>query len=257
MRFSSLSPASLVERGGSAIRWDALRRHGLTEGEMADAQQVSSEIWLHASWTERERFGRHIRGSHRWRDSARSWHANGGIIVPGTMGGNERMADVASDSVVVLKAKLDLLVGAPELFGDEPTPEERVVIDEAIHNFRVAGATVLDEATPFLWEYYRSVASAFGQREREEYGIPELNGGADIWDEVQLVSPPRIQLGGGRLQPGRSYISFEGGVTWELEHGLQLVFEHGLHVCKVGPYDDHNTNAHAYGREDLLGVIFK
>jgi hypothetical protein len=44
MRFSSLSPAPPLERGGSAIRWDALRRHGLTEGQMAFAQHKSSEI---------------------------------------------------------------------------------------------------------------------------------------------------------------------------------------------------------------------
>jgi hypothetical protein len=35
------------------------------------------------------------------------------------------------------------------------------------------------------------------------------------------------------------------------------VFEHGLRLCKVGPVDDHDTVAHAYGDASLLGVIFK
>lgn len=46
-------------------------------------------------------------------------------------------------------------------------------------------------------------------------------------------------------------------MSWEPEHGLQLVFENGLTVCKVGPYDGHNTNAHAYADASLLNVVFK
>jgi hypothetical protein len=57
--------------------------------------------------------------------------------------------------------------------------------------------------------------------------------------------------------PELSYISFEGEVTWEPEHGLQLVFEHGRRVCKVGPYDGHHTKGHAYGDPALIDVVFK
>lgn len=131
------------------------------------------------------------------------------------------------------------------------------MLEEAIRNFINRGPELLDEATASLWAYYGSFASAFSSAEREEYGIPEIPASADIWEEVEFRWPPSVHLGGGRLEPGRSYISFEGEVSWEPEHGLQLVFEHGLSVCKVGPYDGHCTVARAYGDESLLGVLFK
>jgi hypothetical protein len=51
------------------------------------------------------------------------------------------------------------------------------------------------------------------------------------------------------------YLSFEGEVSREPEHGLQLVHEDGQRVCKVGPYDGHVTVAHAHGDPSLLGVV--
>lgn len=156
-----------------------------------------------------------------------------------------------------LKQALDLLVGAPEFYGEEPEPAEKLVFDEAVRNFRAAGPELLNEATPYLWAYYRSTAEEFDLQQRAEYGIPELGDGAEIWDEVTVTSPPTIRLGGSRLAPGTSYLSFEGEVTWEPEHGLQLVFEHGLRVCKVGPYDGHDTVAHAFDDETLLGEVYR
>lgn len=55
---------------------------------------------------------------------------------------------------------------------------------------------------------------------------------------------------------GRSYISFEGEVSWKPEHSLQLAFEHALRVCKVGPYDGRRTNSHAFDDESLLDIVF-
>jgi len=54
----------------------------------------------------------------------------------------------------------------------------------------------------------------------------------------------------------RSYLSFEGEVSWEPEHELQLVYEDGQRVCKVRQYDGHVTVADAYGDPSLLGVVF-
>ena len=87
--------------------------------------------------------------------------------------------------------------------------------------------------------------------------MPTIDESADIWEHVEIRFAPSFTLGGGRFAPAPSYISFEGEVSWEIEHGLQLVFEHGRRVCKVGPFDGHDTNAHAYGDESLLGVVFK
>ena len=162
-----------------------------------------------------------------------------------------------SKRVRELKQRLDELASSADFDELTTDPEERGVLEEAIRNFRNAGPELLDDATPYLWAYYRSVASAFEADERKEYGIPELTESGDIWDEVEIRSPPELRLGGTQHEPGRSYVSFEGNVSWEVEHGLQLVFEHGERVCKVSPYDGHVTNAHAWNDLRLLGVIFK
>jgi Domain of unknown function (DUF6985) len=164
---------------------------------------------------------------------------------------------MASDRVREQKRILDSLVRTPDFDEDEPSLDERVVYDEAIANFVSAGPDMLEQATDHLWAYYRWFASGFSQTERAAYGIPDIPATSDIWDHVKFRNPPSITVGSDRFEPAPSYISFEGEVTWEPEHGLQLVFEHGLRVCKVGPYDGHNTNAHAFGDFSLIDVVFK
>lgn len=61
----------------------------------------------------------------------------------------------------------------------------------------------------------------------------------------------------GPLAPARSYLSIEGEVSWEPEHGIQVVLAEGSRLCKVGPSDGHMTNAHAWADPALLDVIFK
>lgn len=170
---------------------------------------------------------------------------------------NREVTGASSLRVIELKAALDQLIETPEWFDEQPSPAEWAVYADAIRNFVAGGPELLDEATPYLWQYYRSVVNSFDEAEMNDYGIPILSNDVEIWDEVAITESPTIRLGGSRLEPGRSYISFEGEVSWEIEHGLQIVFEHGLHVCKVSPFDDHSTNAHAWGDEALLGIIFK
>lgn len=161
-----------------------------------------------------------------------------------------------TDHVIELKQALDSLVAQARQTiqsTDAPNP----LLLEACDNFTSRGPELLDEATRYLWADYRSVADEFSADERRAYGIPELAPTADIWTKVSIEHPPELRTGGGLYEPGRSYISFEGEVPWEPEHGLQLVFEDGEQVYRVGPYDGHNTNAHAYADDSLLGVIFK
>jgi hypothetical protein len=108
--------------------------------------------------------------------------------------------------------------------------------------FVAGGVRLLEEATPALWRYYRTTIAEFTPEQRREYGLPEIPGPADIWEHVSFPHEESSwHLGGGLLGRGRSYLSFEGEVSWEPEHGLQLVFEDGQRVCKVGPYDGHLT----------------
>jgi hypothetical protein len=172
--------------------------------------------------------------------------------------GQDRLCNdpnVASMRVRDLKVILDRLAEQAESSA-EPTAEDQILRAEAIAAFIVGRPELLDEATPFLWEYYRYTAAEFTPEQRVRYGIPEIPDSADIWEHVEFRNIPEWRVGGGPLSPGRSYLSFEGEVSWEPEHGLQLVCEDGRRVCKVSEYDGHVTVAHAYGDQSLLGVIY-
>jgi hypothetical protein len=107
-----------------------------------------------------------------------------------------------------------------------------------------------------MWASYKAFKAKFSPEDRLDYGTPENPNSADIWEQVQFQHPPEWLLCDGPLMPGRSYLSFEGEVSWEPEHGLQLVYEDGRRVCKVSPYDGHVTIAHANGDASLRGVVF-
>jgi len=162
---------------------------------------------------------------------------------------------MVSDRVLALKALLDQLAEQAQLDG-EPTAEAEFLRAEAISRFIAGGAPLLEEATPFLRACYGRTIADVTSKERVRYGIPEIPDSADIWEHVEFRHPPYWSRGGGPLTPARSYLSFEGEVSWEPEHGLQLVYEDGRRVCKVGQYDGHVTVAHAYGDPALLGVVF-
>ena len=164
---------------------------------------------------------------------------------------------VMSARVRELKTLLDQLVKRVGEDDDaEFTAGEETLRREAVGHFIAGGEMLLEEATPFLWAYYRTTAGEFTVEERKDYGVSQISDSVDIWEHVHFYSAPTWRPGGGPLEPGQSYLSFEGEVSWEREHGLQLVFERGQHVCKVGPYDGHLTNAHAFGDAALLGTVF-
>jgi hypothetical protein len=128
----------------------------------------------------------------------------------------------------------------------EPDPEpvderERAAFAEAVAAVRTGGAELLDTVTPYLWEYYRDMAEACGE---DNLGMTPLADGDDIWKHVELARPPSLSRGyGPPTEPSPCYVNFEGEVSWEPEHGLQLVFDHSGTVRRVGPYTGHLTNS--------------
>jgi hypothetical protein len=90
-----------------------------------------------------------------------------------------------------------------------------------------------------------------------EDGVPEIPEGGDIWEHVELARRPVASLGDGPLAPSPCYLSFEGEVSWEPEHGLQLVYDLDGAVSKVGPYDGHVTVARAFADPGLLHTIYR
>lgn len=45
-------------------------------------------------------------------------------------------------------------------------------------------------------------------------------------------------------------------LRWEPEHGLQIVLRADRAATKVDPYDGHLTNAAAFNRDDLEGIVY-
>lgn len=150
-------------------------------------------------------------------------------------------AAVASDRMGELKALLDRAAGQAELDKDYDPDEDEGLRSEAVSAFVAGGVRLLEEATPALWRYYRDTIAEFTPEERREYGLPEIPESADIWEHVSFPHEEASWQLGDEPFRGRSYLSFEGEVSWEPEHGLQLVFEDGQRVCKAGPYDGHLT----------------
>ena len=149
---------------------------------------------------------------------------------------------MASDRVRELKAVLDRVAEQAELDADSDPddPDDQRLRSEAISAFVAGGVGLLEVATPALWEYYRATVDEFTLAERRDYGLPEIPESADIWEHVSFPhAEASWHLGNILKERGRSYLSFEGEVSWEPEHGLQLVFEDGQRVGKVGPYDGH------------------
>lgn len=82
--------------------------------------------------------------------------------------------------------------------------------------------------------------------------LPTVARPESVWEFVSFGNEFRVE----RDADGQVYISIECECAWEPEHGLQLVFRGGRTVSKVGPFDGHLTNAAAFGRQDLRGVIY-
>lgn len=156
-----------------------------------------------------------------------------------------------------LKQRLDRLVEAVQPDPDEFTADDVAALAEAKRTFIAAGPDLLVQVTDDLWAYYDSTVAEFSTEQRAAYGIRDLPKSADIWAEVTITVAPEVTVGGSAHTPARCYLSFEGEVPWEPEHGFQLVVENGRRVCKLGPYDGHLTNAAAFADPSLLRVVFK
>ena len=134
-----------------------------------------------------------------------------------------------------------------EGYDDDANKEE---FDAAVAAFLILDREALTVAAPAIFEYYQDVLYWLADDE-----VPVRIAGAD--DVLDHVHPgPEIVVARAHRRDRRVYVSVECECDWEPEHGLQIVFREGTTVTKVGPFDGHLTNAAAYARDDLEGVIY-
>ena len=136
--------------------------------------------------------------------------------------------------------------------GDE-YPEDPAPADyhRAIESFRALDESALDAATEAVFAYYRDVAASFDEQGWE---YTRVAGPGEVWQHVTFgrdVEVARDADGDGRI-----HISVECECSWEVEHGLQLVFRDGRAVTRVGPYDGHLTNESAAPGADVAGLLY-
>lgn len=131
-------------------------------------------------------------------------------------------------------------------YEDDPAKED---FHAAIMAFRGLDRSALVAAQVWIFEYYRDVVADWGQDD-----LPVLiESPESVLDHIHPGGEAIVQRD---ADDQRVYISIECECDWEPEHGLQIVFQDGTTVTKVGPYDGHLTNAAAYGRPDFRGVIY-
>jgi hypothetical protein len=88
----------------------------------------------------------------------------------------------------------------------------------------------------------RTTMNSWPSRHRAKFGATS-GWAANPWSCAGLTATRALRLTRMRLR-------------LEPEHGLQVVFQNGLRVNKVGPYDGHLTNSDAYGDDNLEQAVY-
>lgn len=134
-------------------------------------------------------------------------------------------------------------------YDDDPRQSE---FHTAIKNFLTISPSVLQDAAPYVFEYYEDMKRAVGDDEED---FPNINSAAHVFRHVRLGAHPQVRR---RAYGDKGiYVSLECGCDWEPEHGLQIVFKNGLKVNKVGPFNGHLTVSDAYADKQLENVIYR
>jgi hypothetical protein len=122
----------------------------------------------------------------------------------------------------------------------------------AIQNFLSLRPSVLNQAEPYIFQYYQDCF--YNSEDFEDGEGAEIRNESEIWRQVRLGTRPVVT----RRPYGDKavYVSLECECDWDEEHGLQLVFKSGSKLNKVGPYDGHVTNSDAYGNDSLENVVY-
>lgn len=126
---------------------------------------------------------------------------------------------------------------------------QRDDLDHAISNFIALEPSALTDVEEHVFRYYLDGKDDF---EPGEPGYVEIARASDVWKHVQFGDEARVGREGNAV-----YISVASNCDWEPEHGFQIVFKDGLRVNKVGEFDGHFTNAHAYDDESLENVVYR
>lgn len=108
----------------------------------------------------------------------------------------------------------------------DPHPEDFVL---AVRNIIDATEELLNQATPYVAQYCSDMIKLY----EDEAPDVQIDRPEDVWLHVDFGSEVTVS----RSAKGAReiFVSIECNCTWEVEHGLQLVFRDGREIWKVGP----------------------
>jgi hypothetical protein len=133
------------------------------------------------------------------------------------------------------------------------TADHEVKVASALQNVLRADLNLLANAEGHVFRYFQDTMRLLA----EDAPALTVATAAEVWRYVEFGDSIHVhQEPGNRFVPAGVYLSIECNCAWEEEHGLQLVFRDGLEVVKVGSYDGHLTNAHAFADLRLVNVVY-
>lgn len=139
------------------------------------------------------------------------------------------------------------------VFQESATVDDEVAVPSALQNLLRPDLNLVAQAEGHVFRYFQDTMRLLGE------DAPELTvaTAAEVWRYVEFGESIHVHHErGDQFVPAGVYLSVECECAWEAEHGLQLVFRDGLEVVKVGMYDGHLTNAHAFADPRLASVVY-
>lgn len=136
--------------------------------------------------------------------------------------------------------------GAPVAFAADDDVDTDVAVRVA-EAFLALGSADRAAAARHVHAYCSEVLDAVGDDDMDE---APPTGPDDVW---RLVRPGTLNV---CEDDGTVYAMLECECAWEPEHGLLMVWREGRDLVKVGGYDGHVTNVHAFDDETLGDVVY-
>jgi hypothetical protein len=116
-------------------------------------------------------------------------------------------------------------------------------INAAVVNFLSLGIVEREEASERLFQNYRDFVDRVG----DEQFTFSISNPADVWANVQ---PFEIFVSRRDRRDRDIYVQVICDCSWEIEHGVQLVFRRGRQLVYVSDCNGHLTRADAYDLPD-------
>lgn len=113
---------------------------------------------------------------------------------------------------------------------DELKPAQYPAAEKALTAFLQRTPADRLRATPRVFALYHEVCATFGEPDPEF----EIKTDTDLWS---AIDPDDLVLTTGPHDDGAIYVQLLAECSWDMEHGLQLVYREGVELTRVSEQD--------------------